>query len=117
MLPPTLIVTVPGDAMEGDGTVTATIAIPTPLGDDLVIQLSSSDPLRASVPVTLTIPAGQTSATLPIAIVDNTLLDGPKAVVISATAADYVAGASTIAVHDNETAAVGRPSAVERERD
>jgi len=104
VLPPTLFVTVPADATEGDGVLTGTIAIPAALAGDLVVHVVSGDPARVSAPGVVTIPAGQTSAELLITILDNALLDGPEPVAITATAVDYAGGAGTITVHDDETA-------------
>ena len=99
-----LTVTIPSDATEGDGTVMGMVSVPVPLDHDLVVNLTSSDADRATVPASVTIPAGQTGALLPITIIDNSLLDGLQAVTIAATADDYLPGNGTIKVHDNETA-------------
>ena len=99
-----LTVTIPANATEGDGTVAGTVSISSALGTDLLINLVSSNTDRATVPASVTILAGQTSATLPIAINDNNLLDGIEPVTMTAMAADYTSGTDTIAIHDNETA-------------
>ena len=52
----------------------------------------------------VTIAAGQTSATVLIAIIDDSLLNGPEAVAITASATGYTSGTGTITVHDNATA-------------
>ncbi|MEN6449292.1 MAG: M36 family metallopeptidase, partial [Thermoguttaceae bacterium] len=96
-------VTLPADAREGDGTVTGAITIPAALDSDLVVSLASSDPGRATVPASVTIPAGSTSAPLPIAIVDNTLLDGLESVLITATTAALGVSGGAITIHDDET--------------
>ena len=101
---PSLAVSVPANATEGDGTATGTLTIPSPIGSDLVVSLTSSDPARISVPATVTIPAGQVSATLPLTIFDDALLNGPEAVSITASLAGYNNGVGTITIHDNETA-------------
>ena len=93
-LPP-LIASIPANATEGDGTVTGTINITSVLGSDLTVNLASSDTSRVTVPATVTIPAGSTSAPLPLTIVDNTLLDGPEAVTIAVTASGYAPGSGT----------------------
>ena len=73
---PVLTLAVPANATEGDGTVGGTISIPAALGTDLTVSLASGDAARAGVPASVTIPAGLTSAPVPISIVDNALLDG-----------------------------------------
>jgi hypothetical protein len=46
----------------------------------LVIDLESSNTNAARVPARVTIPAGETNVTVPVAAVNNTLVDGPKLV-------------------------------------
>ena len=70
----------------------------------MVVSLTSGDPARISVPATVTIPAGQTSVPLPLSIIDDSLLNGPEAVAITATLSGYNNGVGTITIHDNETA-------------
>ncbi|MCE5268513.1 MAG: M36 family metallopeptidase [Planctomycetaceae bacterium] len=113
-----LSLTVPTNATEGDNTIAATISIPSPLASDLIVNMSSADPMRVLAPASVTIPAGQTSASLSLTIIDDTLLNGPEAVPITATAAGFNNAIGTIAIHDNETATltVNLP-ATEMERD
>jgi hypothetical protein len=54
----------------------------------------------------MTIPAGQTSASFDLTVWDDTLIDGPQAVRVSAFAVGYVPAGATIEVDDNETAAI-----------
>jgi uncharacterized repeat protein (TIGR01451 family) len=71
-----------------------------------VVNLTSSDTGRVTVPASVTILAGQTSVALPLTVVDNTLLDGPESISITATTTNrsYFSGTGTILIHDNETA-------------
>lgn len=99
---------------EGSAPVTATLtATPTPVSS-LTVNLSSSDLNSATVPATVTIPAGQTSVTFPVTIIDNALLDGTRNVAITASAATYLNGVAALTVNDNETATLGvsAPSSV-----
>ncbi|MCC6125070.1 MAG: M36 family metallopeptidase, partial [Pirellulales bacterium] len=100
----TISVSIPANAAETDGTVKGTVSIPAALAADLVVSLTSSDPSRAAVPANVTIPAGQTSAELPIDMLDNAFLDGAEQVVITASTTDYGSGGGIITVHDDETA-------------
>ena len=61
-------------------TITRNIVTDTPL----LVQLSSSDTTEATVPATVIIAANQASATFEIQGVDDTILDGTQAVVITA---------------------------------
>ncbi|TRU25838.1 MAG: hypothetical protein EWV81_11255, partial [Microcystis aeruginosa Ma_SC_T_19800800_S464] len=61
-------------------TVTRNVITSTPL----VVQLSSSDTTEATVPTSVTIAAGQASATFEISAIDDTALDGNQTVTITA---------------------------------
>ena len=101
---PALTFTLPANATEGVGTVAATVSIPAAPAAPLSVALASGDTGRATVPAAATIPAGLTSASVPMTIIDNTLLDGIETVTITALAAGYAGASGTIIVHDNETA-------------
>jgi hypothetical protein len=58
------------------GTVTRNLATSRPV----TIRLTSSNPGAATVPATVVIPAGQLSASFPVAAVDNALVDGDRVV-------------------------------------
>ena len=111
---PSLSMTLPANATEGDGIVTGTLTLPNALPADQVVSLSSSDGSRVAVPAAVTVPAGQVSISLPLTIVDDSLLNGPEAVTITAAVNGYNGATGTIAVHDNETAALtmGLPASV-----
>jgi hypothetical protein len=75
-------------------------------GNAQTYTLTSSDPTEATVPATVTIPAGQSSVTFPINAIDDTLLDGSQTVTISANAPQYIVFGDTIQVTDYETLTV-----------
>ena len=96
--------TLPANVHEGDGVDTGTLTVfPAPSGN-LQVTLASSDSTRISVPTTVTVLAGQTSATVPLTIIDDGLLDGPEAVTISAAATGYLPSSTLVEVHDYHTA-------------
>lgn len=66
----------------------------------LLVTLLSSDTTEATVQGTVSIPIGSASVTFDLNAVDDTLLDGPQTVTISATAAAYVGGSDTVIVAD-----------------
>ena len=68
----------------GAGATTGTVAVPVALANPLYISLSSSDTDAATVPASVVIPAGQTSATFSIAAVNDGLDDGDKTATITA---------------------------------
>ena len=61
-----------------------------------------------SLLTSVTIPAGQTSATFQITIVDDSLLNGSEVVNIVGKGSSYLflTGSAVIAIHDNETATI-----------
>ncbi len=100
-------VTMAATATEGSAPVTATITLPTAPDADQVVNLSSSLPSRATVPATVTVLAGQTAATFSVTIIDDTLLNGSQAAMISASASGYQGGLTYLVVQDNESAILG----------
>jgi hypothetical protein len=99
-----LSLNLPPNSVEGAGTVTSTVSTNIAPSVDIVVTLSSSAPADASVPATITIPAGQTSATFPVTIVDDSRIDGPVTATITAQVANWTAGTANITVADNENA-------------
>ena len=83
---------------EVGGVATGTVTRNMRTSSDLVVTLSSNDTSEATVPATVTILAGETSATFPITAVDDGIADGDQLAVISATAPAFVAGQSEITV-------------------
>ncbi|MCX6876509.1 MAG: choice-of-anchor D domain-containing protein, partial [Verrucomicrobia bacterium] len=90
------------NATEGDAPVTASLSVPAAVAADLMVNLSSSDTTEATVPATVTIPAGQSSVTFPVDIVDDALLDGPQVTALTASVPAYDNGLASITVNDNE---------------
>ena len=92
---------------EFGGTSTGTITRSnTDIGQPLTVNLQSSDSGEAVVATTVTIPAGESSATFTISAVDDRLLDGSQAVVITAAAVGYSSGSQAIDVTDSEDLSV-----------
>ncbi len=91
----------------GTNASVGSVSIPSAAGADVLVSLSSSDPDAATVPASTTVPAGQTSATFPIAAVDNDLSDGSRSVTITATASGYAAGTVQLTVTDDEPSLEG----------
>ena len=90
---------------EGSGAIKAagTVRIPGTLRGDLTVFLTSSDPANVTVQGSVVIPRNQTSAPFEISVVDDTLVDGPQTVTITASAAGFAGGSSIVTVNDNET--------------
>ena len=86
----------------GPSASIGSVNVSSPAPTDLVVGLASSNTNAASVPASVTIPAGQTSASFSISAVDNALSDGTKTVTITATASGYVSGTVQLTVTDDE---------------
>jgi hypothetical protein len=99
-----LTIALPATTPESGGPISGTVSvIPTP-ASDLTVTLTSSDTSEATVPPTITIPAGQNSVSFAVNVLDDSELDGTQQVTINASASTYVTGSSDLAVTDDETA-------------
>jgi len=96
----------PASISENGGTATATVTRNTGTSGPLIVTLSSSDISEATVPETVTILDGQTSATFTVTAVDDAIADGTQPPTITAAATGYVNGAATVDVTDDEVAAL-----------
>lgn len=86
----------------GANAATGVVSRNTPANVPLVVSLISLDPASATVPATVTIPAGQTSVSFPInAVNDNVLRTQPVNVTIVASAVNFNPGSTSIAVQDS----------------
>jgi hypothetical protein len=77
-----------GSISEGAGSTatTATVTRNTDTSAALTVTLSSTDTGEATVPATVTIPAGASSVTFAIAAIDDLIVDGTQVAAISASA-------------------------------
>ena len=85
----------------GAAATTATVTRSDPRGN-LTVTLTSDDMSEAIVPATVTMLDGESSATVDIAAVDDSDVDGTQAVTLSAAAADYAGDSSTLQVTDDD---------------
>ena len=101
---PALAVSVPVSAGEGAGLLASqgTVTLAQATGPALTVALVSSDPTAVTVPATVSIPAGQSSATFSPTILNDTKINGTRPVTITATATGWITGSGAISVTDNE---------------
>jgi hypothetical protein len=88
----------------GASAATGTVSRSGSTTNPLTITLSSNDTTEANVPTTVTIAAGETSATFAVEAVDDTVLDGTQNVTITASAAGFSNSTASVTVTDNEVA-------------
>jgi hypothetical protein len=72
----------------------------TDIGQSIVVQLTSSDPSEAVLPMQVTIPAGVSRITVGINAVDDALFDGSQLVSLNAVSPGYSSAMAAITVTD-----------------
>lgn len=100
---PMLLVTLsPTSVSEGGSAVTGTVFRNTPTTEALVINLSSSNTDDAAAPATVTIPAGEMSATFSVTLGNNTVIDGIRTRTIVAAATGMNSGSASLTINDDD---------------
>ncbi|HUR56834.1 MAG TPA: M36 family metallopeptidase, partial [Opitutaceae bacterium] len=102
----TLGVTLPSSTTEGAASVTGTVTVSAAPAANVIVRLASSDPASIQPPPTVTIPAGQASATFPLVVIDDNRINGTRTPTITASMTNWTTGQATITVLDNETTAL-----------
>ena len=99
-----LSLSLPIRASEADGTLAAkgTISIGGTLAQDLIALLSSSDTSEVTVPSSVTVPAGNTSAQFSIVVKDDSEVDGDQLVTITAQTGGWAAATAKITIEDDD---------------
>jgi hypothetical protein len=97
-----LTITVPENAMEGDGVLMGqgTVTVSQAPTINLTVNLESDDISEVTVPPTITILADQTSGAFDITIIDDFINDGSQTVTIIASALGYSSDTDKIVVED-----------------
>ncbi|MDB6064476.1 MAG: hypothetical protein JWR26_684 [Pedosphaera sp.] len=98
----TLFLSLPTDANEGDAVVQGVVTTSLSPVNDIPIALASSDPATLQVPLTVIMPAGQTSAVFFATITDDAKINGTRPVTVTAHVMNWIDGLFVIAIHDNE---------------
>ena len=89
------------DVTEGD-TFQLTITAARPSKQPIVVSLTSEDNKRFTYPSQVTIPAGETTATVTVTAVDNDLPNLEQSYKFTASAASYEKGEVLVMLHDND---------------
>lgn len=106
--PPVTVSATPTNFSESAGATASagTVSIPSALGSDLTVNLASSDTTEATVPATVTIATGNTSANFDVAAVDDFLADGNQSATITATASGYLDGQVGLTIEEDSDAPI-----------
>jgi len=105
--PVALSITLPDRLAETDlngGVTSGTGEISRPTADavDLLISLESVDTTEITVPATVTIPSGASSATFTVTAVDDAEIDGAQSVVVTGTSPGFLSASGSVIVDDDE---------------
>jgi hypothetical protein len=90
----------------GASATTVTVTRNTDTSSDLVVNVVSSNMAAATVPATVTIPAGQTSATFPISAIDDGKVNGDQTATITASAAGLTSGSDSLTIAESDQLAL-----------
>ncbi|MCB1100493.1 MAG: hypothetical protein KDN22_33325, partial [Verrucomicrobiae bacterium] len=96
----------PSSISENGGSATGTVTRTGSLASAVVVNLTNSDPSEAGIPSTVTIAAGNASATFGITGVDDAVVDGSQNVTVTATTIGYLDGTASLQVTDDDVAAL-----------
>ena len=104
-----LLVTVnPSSTIEGGAPITGTVTRNTVGAANnaaLTVTLQSSDVGEATVPASVTIPAGQTAANFAITPINDNIADDAQNVTITASANGFTLGTASVVINDNNARA------------
>lgn len=100
-----LTVTLPAQARESNGLLinAGTVGIAGILSNNLVVSLVSSNTAKLMVPATVTILAGQTSASFNVTTVSGNPPETPLSISVAGSASGFGSGHATMMVFDNQT--------------
>ena len=82
----------------GSSASTGTVTVSSAPASNLTVNLSSANTLAVTVPATVTILAGQTSATFPIGVLPNAASYDNQSSLITASADNHTSGTATMVV-------------------
>jgi len=85
----------------GPNATSATVTRNGPTTDSLVVTLTNSDATDVSIPATVTIPAGQTSAIFTVGTINNNVVEGNQVATLTASASGLVSGSDVLQVTDS----------------
>lgn len=100
-LPQLTLLPAQGAVAEGD-SVTVTVSRSPATDQPLLVNLTSHSPTDLVTPVSVTIPAHSNSASFMAAAPDDTLIQPPRAVTLTASAAGHVSASTLVTVLDDD---------------
>jgi len=100
----TLTLTLPASVTEGAAAITnqARINLPASAVVPITVKLNSSDPGELELPVSVTIPQGQSQAFFTLTMPEDALIDGSQNVTVTASVTNWPNANAALQVLDNE---------------
>ncbi len=99
-VPAALNLVLPASIVEGSGTFTGRVEVASSVAQDVTVTLTSAMLGAVGVPPSVILAAGQTSAVFQLVIPNNTVLEGPRSVTVTARVAGWVDGTAVVSVFD-----------------
>lgn len=98
---PEIALSLDRESIEEGQSAELSLTLPRPATEDVVISLTE-DTDRLDLPSTITIPAGETTATVTVTAIENDKIENDIASIITATAPHYETGDAYLLVKDND---------------
>ena len=100
---PTLTVSLPTPvANEGDGALAASVYRNTATDTPLTVRIGLDKPWKAAAPAELVFAIGQSVVSLPLMLVNDTVVEGTRELHVTATAAGLATGSAPLTILDND---------------
>lgn len=102
---PTLSVVVPATVTEGAGVLVdaGVVTVSGPVVANTAVDLASSDSSEVTVPPSVMVMVGATSAVFAVTVVDDIQVDGPQTAWVTAHVQGWGDGSNSITVQDNDS--------------
>ena len=92
----------PAGFAENAAAATATVTRSGPTAAALAVTITNSDPTAATTPASVTIPAGQASATFAVTPVNDAVVDGTQTTTVGVSAAGLAPASAVVTVTDDD---------------
>lgn len=106
----TLQVQLPTSVTKGQGAVSGTVQVSSPVGANVTVSLSSSASTLIQVPSSVVISTGQTSAVFTATVLTDGQINGGQSVNVTAHVQNWTDGVAAISVQDNVNLSVSLPA-------
>ena len=88
--------------MDEGETVSFTLTVTSARSEDLKVKLTSESPSLFKAPISVVVPAGETSVTFDVTAVDDDIVNEASSVVFTAYSEGYIKDECCVLVYDND---------------